>query len=67
MCGGDEVLVDGITEFVGKLREGMGEERVRFVVGEGEYHDMPSLDLQLGYKEDGVQAKEIKRWIVGKF
>ncbi|KUJ19772.1 alpha/beta-hydrolase [Mollisia scopiformis] len=69
VCGSDEVLVDGITDFQRKLKEGMGEERVRFVVGVDEYHDAPSLDLGLGYKEseEGVQAREIKRWIGSKF
>ena len=46
----------------------MGEDRVKFFVGENEYHDQPSLDLGIGYKEseEGMQAKEIKRWIASK-
>jgi len=69
VCGSDEVMVDGITDFQKKLRLGMGDERVRFLVGQDEYHDMPSLDLQLGYKEseEGAQAREIKRWISSTF
>jgi hypothetical protein len=69
VCGSDEVMVDGIKDFQKKLKKGMGEGRVKFLVGEDEYHDMPSLDLQLGYKEseEGMQAREIKRWIASKF
>ncbi|KAF8866036.1 alpha/beta-hydrolase [Acephala macrosclerotiorum] len=68
VCGSDEVLVDGIRDFKKKLAKGMGEDRVKFFVGEGEYHDQPSLDLGIGYKEseEGMQAKEIKRWIASK-
>ncbi|CZR59318.1 related to triacylglycerol lipase 2 [Phialocephala subalpina] len=68
VCGSDEVMVDGIRDFKKKLAKGMGEDRVKFFVGENEYHDQPSLDLGIGYKEseEGMQAKEIKRWIASK-
>lgn len=67
-AGEEEVLVDGIKEFVGKLKRGFGEDKVEFLVAEGEYHDQPSVDLQLGVKEkdEGLQAREIKRWISSK-
>jgi acetyl esterase/lipase len=67
-AGEEEVLVDGIKEFVGKLKTGFGADNVEFLCVEGEYHDQPSLDLQLGFKEkdEGLQAREIKRWISSK-
>jgi len=48
--------------------KGFGEEKVDFLVAEGEYHDQSSVDLQLGTKEkdEGLQAREIKRWISSK-
>jgi acetyl esterase/lipase len=69
LAGEEEVLVDGIREFEGKLKRGIGEgSKVEFFVAKGEYHDQPSLDLQLGYKEEqeGQQAKKIKKWIGSK-
>jgi acetyl esterase/lipase len=68
VAGEEEVLVDGIVKFEGKLRKGLGEDRVELVVVNGEYHDQPSVDLQMGYKEseEGEQAKLIKRWIGSK-
>lgn len=69
-AGADEVLVDGIERFVGKLKEGCwGKGRdVEWLKAEGEYHDFPNVDLQIGYKEEdeGVQAKKIKSWIGSK-
>lgn len=66
VAGGDEVLVDGIEEFVGKLREGYG--KVEYLKAKGEYHDQPSIDLQIGFKEkdEGESAKKIKSWIASK-
>lgn len=71
MAGEEEVFVDEIKEFEGKLRRGMGAEgegRVELLVASGEYHDQPSLDLQLGYteKQEGEQAKRIKGWVSSK-
>jgi acetyl esterase/lipase len=69
VAGEEEVLIDGITEFDGKLRRGVGDgSKVEFVVAKGEYHDQPSLDLQLGYseKDEGEQAKVIKGWVSSK-
>lgn len=69
VAGEEEVLIDGITEFEGKLRRGVGDgSKVEFVVGKGEYHDQPSLDLQLGYgeKDESEQAKVIKGWVSSK-
>ncbi|KAN0103265.1 prolyl oligopeptidase-like protein [Hyaloscypha variabilis] len=67
-AGEEEVLVDGIKGFVETLKKGFGEDKVEFFVAEGEYHDQPSVDLQIGIKEkdEGLQAKEIKRWISSK-
>jgi acetyl esterase/lipase len=68
VAGEEEVLVDGITEFAGTFGKGVGESRVEFKVFEGEYHDQPSIDLHMGYKEsqEGEQAKAIKGWIASK-
>jgi hypothetical protein len=50
------------------IEEGFGEDKVEFLVAEGEYHDQPSVDIQMGIKEkdEGLQAREIKRWISSK-
>jgi acetyl esterase/lipase len=75
VAGEEEVLLDGIRNFEEKLRRGMsggdgerGRERVEFLVAKGEYHDQPTLDLQLGYqeKDEGEQARRIKGWISSK-
>jgi hypothetical protein len=51
-----------------EIGKGFGEDKVELVVSEGGYHDQPYLDLQIGYKErdEGQQAREIKRWIESK-
>ena len=62
-------MIDGIREFEGKLRRGVGDgTKVELVVAKGEYHDQPSLDLQIGYseKDEGEQAKVIKGWVSSK-
>jgi hypothetical protein len=67
-------LVDGIVKFEGRLRRGLasGEKgtpgKVELLVASGEYHDQPSLDLQFGYaeKDEGEQARLIKRWVGSK-
>jgi acetyl esterase/lipase len=68
LAGDEEVLVDGIVKFADKLKRGLGEGRVELFVAKGEFHDQPTVDLQLGYKEsaEGKQAKLIKRWIGSK-
>lgn len=65
LAGEEEVLVDGIRQFAEKLKKGVGEGRVDVFVAKGEYHDEPSIDLALGYKEseEREQAKLIKKWI----
>jgi hypothetical protein len=69
LAGEDEVLVDSIKEFEGKLRRGVGSgTTVELLVAKGEYHIQPYLDLQFGYKEkdEGEQAKKIKGWVSSK-
>ena len=68
VAGEEEVLVDGIQKWEAKLRKGMGEGKVEILVAKGEYHDQPTLDVQLGYKEseEGEQARRIKSWISSK-
>jgi hypothetical protein len=50
------------------IGKGFGEDKVEVFVADGEYHDQPSIDLHIGYKEkdEGVTAREIKRWISSK-
>jgi acetyl esterase/lipase len=66
VAGEEEVLIDGIREFEGKLKSGVGDStKVELFVAKHEYHDQPSLDLYIGYseKDEGEQAKAIKGWI----
>jgi acetyl esterase/lipase len=66
VCGEEEVLRDGIVQFKDRLVQGWG--KVDFLCARGEYHDQPNIDLQLGFKEkdEGEQAKLVKRWITSK-
>ncbi|KAH8598102.1 prolyl oligopeptidase-like protein [Bisporella sp. PMI_857] len=65
VAGAEEVLLDGINKFVKKFTDGLGSEKVETIVVQGEYHDQPNIDLQIGYteKQEGKQAKLIKNWI----
>jgi acetyl esterase/lipase len=70
VAGKDEVLVDDIVVFAGRLEEGMAmgkvEAKVTLFVAEGECHDQTNLDVQFGYKEPGEQTKLIRKWIESK-
>ncbi|KAK2628446.1 hypothetical protein QTJ16_001549 [Diplocarpon rosae] len=73
VCGSEEVLRDGIVNFEGNLREGFalaGKEstELEFHVVKGEYHDQPSIDLQMGYTErdEGQTARIVKSWVGSK-
>ncbi|KAL3427090.1 hypothetical protein PVAG01_00599 [Phlyctema vagabunda] len=66
VAGADEVLVDGITQFVKKLSTGLGSDRVEFLAAKDEYHDQPNLDIELGYTQDGAQSRRIKGWLGSK-
>jgi acetyl esterase/lipase len=75
VAGKDEILVDDIVIFAGKLEEGMaigkegkgkGEAKVTLFVAEGECHDQTNLDVQFGYRESGEQTRLIRRWIGSK-
>jgi len=75
VAGNDEIFVDDIVVFAGKLEEGMamgeegkGEEeaKVTLSVAEGECHDQTILDVQFGYREPGEQTELIRRWIENK-
>ena len=69
VAGGGEVLIDGIKQFEGQLRRGVGAgTKVEFVIADGGYHIQPTMDLQLGYveKDEGEQAKKIKTWFSSK-
>lgn len=61
VAGKNEVLVDGIRKFVETLRGAKKELTV--LVAEGESHDAPIMDLQLGYREPGEQSRLIRSWL----
>lgn len=67
-AGAEEVLLDGIREFSKTLSKGFGGDKVECFIAEGECHDQPNVDLQLGFteKNEGLQAKEVKRWILNR-
>jgi acetyl esterase/lipase len=68
VAGEEEVFLDDIVKFEKKLSKGMGEGKVEFVAFKNEFHDYPSINLKLGYKEsdEGESAKLIKNWINSK-
>ncbi|TAQ87124.1 hypothetical protein B7494_g4517 [Chlorociboria aeruginascens] len=76
VAGEEEVLVDGIREFVGKLQRGVQEGEAQrgwavemtYFEAVGEYHDQPNIDFEIGYKggkDECEQAKMIKDFVVG--
>jgi acetyl esterase/lipase len=62
VAGEDEVLLDGIKEFAARL-EKVKKEILTVVITKGEAHDQPVLDLQMGYKNLGEQARVIRGWV----
>lgn len=64
--GKDEVLVDSIVQMSRKLTNAVSAERVTTFIAEGEAHDMPNLDLQLGLGLCGEQVKWIEKWILAR-
>jgi len=64
VAGGDEVFIDDIQLFESIFR-GNGKRNVVSVICEGEFHDQPNVDLQLGFKESqqGEMAKVVKQWV----
>ncbi|KAI9049293.1 hypothetical protein LZ554_007138 [Drepanopeziza brunnea f. sp. 'monogermtubi'] len=73
VCGKEEVLRDSIVAFAAKVRagtEGAADDAMslEFHVLDGEYHDQPNLDLQIGYaeKDEGATAKMVKSWVASK-
>lgn len=64
VAGEEEVLIDEIKVWADRVKGIMGD-KIDVYWAKGEAHDMPNLDLTLGYKQvdEGQQAKEIKRWI----
>ncbi|KAG9231858.1 prolyl oligopeptidase-like protein [Amylocarpus encephaloides] len=66
--GEEEVLIDSITEFAEKLKEGLkGGTEVEFFVAKGEYHDQMNLDPQIGYAEGCQQGEMIWSWTAERF
>jgi acetyl esterase/lipase len=65
VAGGDEICVDDIRFFAGKLRSVKRE--VEFVVGEREAHGGPDLDLEMRFKDVGVQGVKVDSWLLEKF
>lgn len=66
VCGAQEVLRDGIVQWVERLRE--AAPGVECSVLAAEYHDQPSIDLQLGFREsdEGATAKLVKSWLASR-
>jgi len=70
VAGGHEGLVDAISDWVAKYKEGAGADKIKYVIGEREIHDAPvnatygeaKLD-ELGEK---TQEGAIRRWVKEK-
>lgn len=68
-AGEQEVLVDGITYWVGKYTETMGAEHIKYVIGKREIHDAPLFSLpeaQLEKLGEASQEGAIRLWIKQK-
>lgn len=66
VAGQDELLLPGINVFRQRWQEDvstLGKDKVTWLCAAGEAHDMPSLDLQLGFKKPGEQARMIRSWL----
>lgn len=64
MGGKDEVLLDGIEEWVGTLQKVeslKGHLTVKITEGEG--HDQPMMDIMMGYPTEGEQSKTVKDFL----
>ena len=71
VAGKDEILIDSINEFGATLtrvkdkmrHSGRGcLEEVEILFAEGEAHDMPNMDLEIGCVEHGRQTQMIRSW-----
>lgn len=68
MAGGEEGLVDAVTDFVEKYAQGAGKDKIDFVVGERETHDAPLNAIpEHQLKELGRRKQEgaIRLWLMG--
>jgi hypothetical protein len=65
VAGGDEICVDDIKTFAGKLAS--VKKEVELVVGEREAHGGPDLDLEIQFKDVGVQGVKVDSWSLEKF
>ncbi|KAH8703597.1 putative flavin-binding monooxygenase [Talaromyces proteolyticus] len=66
-AGNYELLYPFIDDFQAKLKAGLGEDKVEYVVGQGEAHVAPMFNLMLGDKvetEQGKKAKEFFRELI---
>jgi hypothetical protein len=63
VAGRDEICVD-IKTFAGKLAS--VKEEVELVVGEREAHG-PDLDLEIQFKDVGVQGVKVDSWLLENF
>ena len=64
VAGGDEICVDDIKAFARKLAS--VKEEVELVVGEREAHG-PDLDLEIQFKDVGVQGVKVDSWLLENF
>ena len=65
VAGGDEICVDDIKTFARKLAS--VKEEVELVVGGREAHGEPDLDLEIQFKNVGVQGVKVDGLLLEKF
>ncbi|CRG91329.1 DNA-directed RNA polymerase subunit beta'' [Talaromyces islandicus] len=59
-AGGYELLHPFIEYFTEKFSEGLGQDKVEFIVGAGEAHVAPMFNLMLGDSVETEQGKRVK-------
>lgn len=62
LVGEDEILRDSTSEWVGNFKT--HNLNTKIVVGKGECHTQPLIDLALGSKSSGEQSKVLDEWLV---
>jgi hypothetical protein len=63
--GANEVLIDGIEEFMRRFKKGYGGAggKVTTLVTDGAAHEDMILEAILGYKEKGKSAVVVEDWV----
>lgn len=57
-CGNDEALRDAIKSFFPKFQQGVGKERTRLLVADGESHDEPVVQRDVEFLRKEVYGQE---------